>query len=314
MQHRLPGLCIAALVVFFAYPSNAGQQSTGSAARTSYRNDSRGLRQLAQDILKARTGGDEAAYALLRDSLLMPAESNWFVSVFGVQDGGRYAGEYQGIRKLIPQRLDQAFDEMIKIKFTVVQAIKFEESRDDYAGAHEYPVLALRLKQVPIFELAFLNQDYSFKRMLWAFAYVDGAFRYLGNLRAIEPIWLEADHSLPVVASEVQESRLISKVLPNYPQAAKNARIEGIVRLSALIDRAGNVEKLRVMEGHCWLAEEAVKAVMKWRYTPTLVSGEPSYVVATITVEFLLRRKSAEQEERQARVGGSKRDFVQLPS
>ena len=59
--------------------------------------------------------------------------------------------------------------------------------------------------------------------------------------------------------------------------------------LEVTVDEEGNVSDIRVLRGHPLLEEEAVRAVRQWKYSPTLLSGEPVPVIATVTVIFNLR-------------------------
>ncbi len=62
----------------------------------------------------------------------------------------------------------------------------------------------------------------------------------------------------------VQQSRLIRKVEPIYPQIAIRARVSGTVILDVRIDEEGNVESIRVLQGHPLLIDAAKEAVMQW--------------------------------------------------
>lgn len=90
------------------------------------------------------------------------------------------------------------------------------------------------------------------------------------------------------VSSGVQEARLVSRVIPVYPQLAKAARISGVVKLIGIIARDGHINQLQVISGHPLLVPAAVDAVKKWVYQPTLLSGEPVEVIAPIDVNFTL--------------------------
>lgn len=89
--------------------------------------------------------------------------------------------------------------------------------------------------------------------------------------------------------SEIQASRLIRRVEPIYPHIAIASRVSGIVVLDVRVDEDGNVENIRVFSGHPLLREAAVEAVRQWKYSPTILNGEPVPVVATVTVIFTLR-------------------------
>lgn len=93
------------------------------------------------------------------------------------------------------------------------------------------------------------------------------------------------------VGGNVQASMLTKKVQPVYPQAAKDAGASGTVILHAVISKDGMPLSLRVMNSEIDpdLARSAVEAVSKWRYTPTLLNGEPIEVDTTIDVNYTLR-------------------------
>jgi protein TonB len=91
------------------------------------------------------------------------------------------------------------------------------------------------------------------------------------------------------VGGNVQESKLIKKVEPVYPELAKRARVSGVVILQVTVDEEGSVTELRVLRGHPLLDEEAKRAVQQWKYSPTLLNGEPVPVIATVTVIFNLK-------------------------
>ena len=66
----------------------------------------------------------------------------------------------------------------------------------------------------------------------------------------------------------IQQQRLIYNVRPVYPELAKQAHIQGTVRLAALIGEDGTVEQLRLISGHPFLVKAAFDAVKQWRYRP----------------------------------------------
>jgi len=90
------------------------------------------------------------------------------------------------------------------------------------------------------------------------------------------------------VGGQVQQASLINKVQPVYPPLAKQARIQGVVRLQAVIAKDGNIIELQVLSGHPLLQTAALDAVKQWKYRPTLLNGEPVEVVTTIDVIFTL--------------------------
>jgi TonB family protein len=90
------------------------------------------------------------------------------------------------------------------------------------------------------------------------------------------------------VDAEAQKRKLIYQVKPIYPEIAKRDRLEGVVRLEALIDKEGKVERLEVIRGNPVLAQAAMEAVRQWRYAPAYLGSKPVAVTTVIQVEFRL--------------------------
>ncbi|HUY14725.1 MAG TPA: energy transducer TonB [Terriglobia bacterium] len=90
------------------------------------------------------------------------------------------------------------------------------------------------------------------------------------------------------VGGQVEAAKLIFGPKPEYPQLAKMARIQGVVRLEALISKDGTIKDLKVMSGHPLLVKSAIDAVSRWRYQPTLLNGDAVEVATEIDVNFTL--------------------------
>ena len=54
----------------------------------------------------------------------------------------------------------------------------------------------------------------------------------------------------PVRASYMEPADLVHRVNPAYPPLARQARVQGVVVLEAVISKAGGIESLRVVTGH----------------------------------------------------------------
>jgi protein TonB len=92
------------------------------------------------------------------------------------------------------------------------------------------------------------------------------------------------------VGGNVQQAMLVSQPRPVYPPLAKQARIQGVVRFTAIIGRDGTIQNLTLVSGHPLLVSSAQEAVKQWRYKPTLLNGEPVEVVTQIDVNFTLNQ------------------------
>jgi periplasmic protein TonB len=87
----------------------------------------------------------------------------------------------------------------------------------------------------------------------------------------------------------VSKGLLVYRIEPHYPTVAREAHIQGIVVLTALIDKDGMIQNLQVVTGHPMLAPAAIEAVKQWRYKPFLLNGQAVGVETTVTVAFSLR-------------------------
>jgi len=106
--------------------------------------------------------------------------------------------------------------------------------------------------------------------------------------RRLEPT-VSFDPSVPLrIGGDIAEPKKISDVRPVYPQEARDARVQGIVILEITIDPQGEVSDAHVLRSVPMLDEPALDAVQQWRFTPTVLNGQPVSVVMTVTVNFSL--------------------------
>jgi TonB family protein len=90
------------------------------------------------------------------------------------------------------------------------------------------------------------------------------------------------------VGGNVQSSKLVRQPRPIYPPEAKEARIQGVVKLGAVIGKDGTIQHLEVISGHPLLVPSALEAVKQWVYETTLLNGNPVEVQTQIDVNYTL--------------------------
>jgi protein TonB len=90
------------------------------------------------------------------------------------------------------------------------------------------------------------------------------------------------------VGGEIKEPTKLKNVAPVYPDAAKQARVQGVVILECTIGPRGDVADVKVLRGIPLLDQAAIDAVKQWVYTPTLLNGVAVPVIMTVTVNFKL--------------------------
>jgi len=80
------------------------------------------------------------------------------------------------------------------------------------------------------------------------------------------------------------------KVDPRYPPVLIEQRIEGHVRLYAIIRANGSVDSIEVQRGlHPELDRYSMEALAQWKFRPAGRNGKPVDVEAVITIPFRLR-------------------------
>jgi protein TonB len=182
--------------------------------------------------------------------------------------------------------------------FHGVEATRYPDEKSAGSSASIFRAMIFRRSQVPLYELRF-TQGNRFKSV-FAFAYVDGAFRIVlvpDFSKPTAPPPSRADASKTNAAepgralrmgAAVQAARVVCKVAPYYPMGARMAYISGTVRLHAIIGKDGSVKQLEAVSGPDELIASAKAAVSQWRYRPILVNGEPVEVDTTIDVIYSL--------------------------
>jgi TonB-like protein len=87
------------------------------------------------------------------------------------------------------------------------------------------------------------------------------------------------------VKEDVEKAKLIHTVSPMYPPLI-GKRVDGTVVLHVLIGKDGAVKSAKYVSGPETCGWYAVKAVLRWRYEPTLMNGVPVEVDTTVAVVF----------------------------
>ena len=272
-------------------------------AHLDYPDNVRGLERLARDIIKAQKEGHESRALELAQSMVLPDPAAWYLETFGPAIAKDEGTKYVAGQKTLPAEILKFFFGAIQNDFTDVTAARFAEGCDDSSGESAYGTLQLRVQPVPLYELRLRNGD-RFLR-LFAVVYVEGAFRYAvgpkvpdhfpygpnktRNAPSQGPASSEDEDAKRIrMGANVQAARIVRKIAPEYPGIARSEHLEGTVRLHAIIAKDGSIARLIVLRGYCSLAKSSMKAVSQWRYTPTLLNGEPVEVDTTIDVFFQL--------------------------
>ena len=117
----------------------------------------------------------------------------------------------------------------------------------------------------------------------------------MADILLIQPhVWRSVMRELmqfPVArhAGDVKAPVALHRAEPNYTEAARKARLAGVVVVEAIIDERGNVDNVRVIKGlPAGLSEEAEKAVRRWKFKPGTLNGKAVATIFNLTVTFKL--------------------------
>lgn len=91
------------------------------------------------------------------------------------------------------------------------------------------------------------------------------------------------------IGGAVLAPRLVYKIEPEYSEEARKAKWQGMVVLSAIVDKNGRTREIKIVRPlGLGLDERAIEAVQKWVFKPAFLNGVPVAVIATIEVNFRL--------------------------
>jgi TonB family protein len=103
---------------------------------------------------------------------------------------------------------------------------------------------------------------------------------------------------------------LVREVAPLYPPLARQARIQGTVVLSVVINKEGEVRDTKLVSGHPMLAPAAIEGVKQWRYKPYIQDDKPVEVETIVRISFKMPDYSAMSSARGAQLDSPPRAAV----
>jgi len=90
------------------------------------------------------------------------------------------------------------------------------------------------------------------------------------------------------VGGDIKPPVKIRDVRPAYPDDARAAGVTGVVILETRIGVDGSVEEAHVLKSIPLLDQAALDAVKQWKFVPTLMNGQPTPIIMTVTINFTL--------------------------
>jgi TonB family protein len=90
------------------------------------------------------------------------------------------------------------------------------------------------------------------------------------------------------LARNLRIGELVNMVEPVYPPDARQAHLEGTVKLHVVVGADGEIQSFRAVSGPESLAQAAMLAVREWRYRPTMLNGKAVETQEDVTFVFRL--------------------------
>ena len=90
--------------------------------------------------------------------------------------------------------------------------------------------------------------------------------------------------------THLDPAMLIHRVEPVYPTLPRQLGRGGRVELRAIIATDGTIQSLQVVGGDPLFYQSAMVAVRQWRYSPTVLNGQPVEIDTYISVIYTMQR------------------------
>jgi TonB family protein len=110
--------------------------------------------------------------------------------------------------------------------------------------------------------------------------------------------WRRSSHSVPaepayfqITDQGVTPPAVVYERKPDYPEAAKQAKVQGTVLMQCVVQTSGVCDDVRVTKplDSMWLDQEAIRALQQWRFRPGTRMGEPVPVQVNVEFRFTVR-------------------------
>ena len=104
-----------------------------------------------------------------------------------------------------------------------------------------------------------------------------------------------ANSSVETIPTQAALARLVQRVEPEYPNAARQQHIQGNVLLDILVNESGAVAELALVSGAPQLMPAAEQAVRQWHFQPLTKSGHPQKFKSRVEINFTLATEGSSQ-------------------
>lgn len=90
-----------------------------------------------------------------------------------------------------------------------------------------------------------------------------------------------------IISGGVMNGKAVELVKPEFPKSAAFVNVKGFVSIQVLIDEKGNVTSAKATKGHPLLIPASLKAALKSKFSPTLISNTPVQVTGIIVHNYI---------------------------
>lgn len=262
-------------------------QTTPPSSMTNYSDDSSGLRQILEEVMRAADSRDTPKELILVNSLLIPSNSGWFVDTFGPAFGPRLSSAYDISRPQLKDQLRTIFEADVQHGIRVPQIRRYDDPATANAPIDMY--LNCMNQISPLYEAALSGERPSIRlgpapaargrmRVIGGdlpgfYVYVEGSFRFVpGNVLSLlpkqRPVRIQLDMN-------IMKSKVIQRVLWAPPKEASKENTKGTVVVHMILDTTGKVKEIGSVEGPRAVADAILPSLKQWTFQPTFLDGDP---------------------------------------
>ena len=263
-----------------------------------------GFSQQYQPLFSAWSKKDKHKLDGLLDEFAIPKE--WFVQTFGEDEGQEfatlYAEQFDDFKLHISRSFDMAATfgaRYVQNKYRGSPAQLFVATQPNTTSQPNpapkpAPESLQPLPPIQRFStqsrVRVHDEEKDISSWMDSYIYLDGKFRFLG--RGAYPFWDAARVRLADPCAKPGEQtggKVVKRVQPEYPESAKEKRIEGTVSARLTIATDGTVKAVEVTNGPPELVDTATKAFQQWQYTPFMNCGKPVEMRSIEHIKFALQ-------------------------
>jgi hypothetical protein len=172
-------LCLAAPLLL---PVALRADDKKDEKKSEYADGEEGLTKLAADLVAAAKAKDQEKLEKLCGSLALPDAGAFFKKTFGDEKGAALAGGYDKMKGEMPKGLAKDLAKNVEKGRTEVHVKKAEG--DQATGAQKTATDTMKEK-VALWTISLVEPGQKLGTSYWSFAYVDGAWRFLGKMREL---------------------------------------------------------------------------------------------------------------------------------